>query len=54
MTGLGTNQAARQALSLLEVLAGRLSLEEWERDALEYAQATRALGIARERLFHLG
>jgi 2-polyprenyl-6-methoxyphenol hydroxylase-like FAD-dependent oxidoreductase len=54
MTGLGTNQAARQALSLFEVLAGRLSLEEWERDALEYAQATRALGIARERLFHLG
>lgn len=53
MTGLGTNQAARQALSLFEVLAGRLSLERWERDALEYAQATRALGVARERLFDL-
>ena len=54
MSGLGTNQAARQALSLLEVLSGRLSIDEWERDALEYAQATRALGIERERLFHLG
>lgn len=53
MTGLGTNKAARQALSLFEVLAGRSTLERWERDALEYAQATRALGIARERLFHL-
>ena len=54
MTGLGTNQAARQALSLLEVLAGRLSIKQWEAHALEYAQATRALGIERERLFHLG
>ncbi|KAH8809425.1 hypothetical protein F5884DRAFT_404050 [Xylogone sp. PMI_703] len=53
ITGLGTNQAARQALSLLDVLAGQSSLEEWERNALEYAQATRALGMERERLFRL-
>ena len=54
MSGLGTNQAARQALSLMEVLSNRVTIEEWERDALGYAQATRALGIERERLFHLG
>jgi 2-polyprenyl-6-methoxyphenol hydroxylase-like FAD-dependent oxidoreductase len=53
MTGLGTNQAARQALSLLEVFRGRLTLEEWEEDSLEYAQATRTIGIERERLFRL-
>jgi hypothetical protein len=38
---------------LVEVLEGKLDLEEWERKALGYAKAARVIGVARERLYNL-
>lgn len=53
-TGQSTNQAARKAVDLCEVLEGRMGVEEWERKSLEYARATQALGVERVKGFGLG
>jgi 2-polyprenyl-6-methoxyphenol hydroxylase-like FAD-dependent oxidoreductase len=34
LAGLGLNQAAKGAMSLVDVLEGRLSSDEWEQNAL--------------------
>jgi 2-polyprenyl-6-methoxyphenol hydroxylase-like FAD-dependent oxidoreductase len=53
MAGLGTNQAAKNALDLVEVVEGRLGLEEWERRALAFAREARQLGLKREAMLNL-
>lgn len=53
MSGLGTNSPARSAMRLLEVLEGRMSLEEWEKGALEFAKKSREIGLDRSGMFHL-
>jgi 2-polyprenyl-6-methoxyphenol hydroxylase-like FAD-dependent oxidoreductase len=41
-----TNQAARQAMSLAEVLEGNITLAEWEKNALDYANRYTAISNA--------
>jgi 2-polyprenyl-6-methoxyphenol hydroxylase-like FAD-dependent oxidoreductase len=54
LAGLGLNQAAKGAMSLADVLEGRLSLDEWEHNALAFAKQSRDKGIRREVIFDLG
>jgi flavin-dependent dehydrogenase len=54
LAGLGLNQAAKGAMSLVEVLEGRLILDEWEQNALAFAKQARDKGIRREVIFELG
>ncbi len=44
MNGLGTNQPAKSAIALVEVLQGRLGLDGWDRDALAFAETVKSLG----------
>jgi len=44
-SGLGLNSAARSALLLADVLRGKMKIETWEKEALEFAEAARATGI---------
>lgn len=43
--GASTNQAARQALELVEVFQGHKSLKEWEESSLSYAKMTSAISM---------
>jgi 2-polyprenyl-6-methoxyphenol hydroxylase-like FAD-dependent oxidoreductase len=43
---LSTNQAARQALQLYDVMQGRRDWADWERSSLDYAKLTRAMSVA--------
>ncbi|KAI9669826.1 MAG: hypothetical protein M1817_004567 [Caeruleum heppii] len=43
-----TNQAALNAMLLGQVMEGRLTMAEWEKQCLEYARAVSAQGIAME------
>jgi 2-polyprenyl-6-methoxyphenol hydroxylase-like FAD-dependent oxidoreductase len=54
LAGLGLNQAAKGAMSLVDVLEGRLSLDEWEQNASAFAKQARDKGIRREIIFELG
>ncbi|KAH8722880.1 hypothetical protein GQ44DRAFT_657800 [Phaeosphaeriaceae sp. PMI808] len=45
-TGSSTNQAARQALELAEVLKGEKSLEDWQTSSIGYARMTGAISQA--------
>ena len=54
LAGLGLNQAAKGAMSLVYVLEGRLSLDEWEQNASSFSKQARDKGIRREIIFELG
>lgn len=41
-------------MSLVDVLERRLSLDEWEQNALAFAKQAREKGIRREVIFDLG
>jgi 2-polyprenyl-6-methoxyphenol hydroxylase-like FAD-dependent oxidoreductase len=45
-TGSSTNQAARQARELAEVIKGERTLESWEESAVKYARTTAAVSKA--------
>jgi 2-polyprenyl-6-methoxyphenol hydroxylase-like FAD-dependent oxidoreductase len=45
-SGLSTNQVASQALALEEVVRGKVSVEEWEKEVLRSAYANHALSNA--------
>ena len=53
-TGQSTNQAARNALDMRDMLQGRMTLAEWEERSLEYARKTQQLGVERAKGFGLG
>ena len=53
MSGLGINSAARSAMMFLKVLDGNMGLEEWEREALEFAGKAREAGIRNSKSFSL-
>lgn len=53
MSGLGLNAAARSAIMLLEVLEGKMSTEEWEKETVGFAQKARLGGIKNSELFSL-
>ena len=44
--GASTNQGARNALGLMQVLRGELSLEKWEKQQLSYAHVTRLFALS--------
>ena len=44
--GLSSNMAALQALSLTQVLQGELTLEQWEQNAVKYAEELGAISTA--------
>lgn len=54
LSGQGTNQSARSALLLKDVLDGRLTVRQWEKSCLEYAQGANQFGIGREKALQLG
>jgi 2-polyprenyl-6-methoxyphenol hydroxylase-like FAD-dependent oxidoreductase len=53
MSGLGLNSAARSSIMLLEVLEGRMSIEEWEEEAFEFARKARLVGLKNSEIFSL-
>ena len=52
-TGQSTNQAARNAMDLREMLEGRIGLKEWEERSMEYAISTQRVGVERAKAFGL-
>lgn len=54
LSGQGTNQSARSAVMLKQVLQGRMSLQQWEQGCLQYAQSANRFGIEREKQAQLG
>jgi len=48
MSAMGTSQAAKSVVDLLEVLSGKMVIEEYERKALAFANESRELGVVRE------
>ena len=40
-------------MRLLEVLEGRMSLEEWEKGALEFAKKSKEIGLHCSGMLHL-
>ena len=54
LSGQGTNQAARSAFLLRRVIEGRMSIQEWEKSCLNYAQDAFRFGVDREKSAELG